>query len=90
MATALLNYQEAMSRERFKQEVALRVVDRMLEAVGHQIQKRFEKTYPENLRKSLNQFEELQALVVGAVAESIAEQVAVKMGPDMIPLADLV
>lgn len=79
-ATKLLSYEGAMSRERFKQEAALIVLDRMMEAFGHQVKARFDKTYPEALRKSLSQFEEIRGAVIGGLVESIAESVAAKSG----------
>jgi hypothetical protein len=78
-----------MSRERFKQEAALIVLDRVMEAVGSQFATRAKTLKTDTINKALGQFEEQRARVIGAVAEAIAEGVAIAMGPELIPQVDL-
>lgn len=78
-----------MSRDRLKQEAALIVLDRIMEAVGEKIAARFEATGATALQKSLAQFEESRARVIGGVAEAISEGLALALGPDRGPLEAL-
>ena len=81
--TKLLTSAQEMSRDRFKQEAALIVLDRMMEAVAGKIAVRFEGTDVHALSKSLSQFEECRGAVFGAVAEAIADAVTARMGPQL-------
>ena len=72
---------EEMTRDRFKQEVALRVVDRILEAVGAKIVARFQGLEARSLASALSQFEEEKPRQIAAIAEAIADSVAGAMGP---------
>lgn len=85
MTTQLITYTEAMSQDRFKQEVALIVVDRMMQAVGEQIRARFSDVTIDGLTKSLQQFEQSRPKIMGRVAESIADAVAAALGPVHLP-----
>lgn len=84
-ATKLVNYQHGMSRERFKQECALIVLDRLMEQMADKIQERFKGVAPTQLNKSLSQWEDTKARVVAGVVEAVADAVANALGPDVLP-----
>lgn len=85
MVTKLVTHADTMSRDRFKQEAALVVLDRLMEAVSNKIVKRFHGTEEASLSKSLLAFEESRASVIATLAESISDSVAGVMGPDGVP-----
>lgn len=74
-----------MSRDRFKQEVALIVVDRMMQAIADQVRKHFKDSSTQGITKALEQFEESRPKIIARVAESIADAVAAAMGPVVMP-----
>lgn len=83
--TRLITHTDTMSRERFKQEVALIVVDRMTQAIADQIRKHFKDSTTNGITKALEQFEESRPKIVARVAESIADAVAAALGPVHLP-----
>lgn len=78
---SLVVYHHSMSRLRFKQEVALRVVDRIMESVAAKITARFTGLEDRALLNALSQFEEERPRQIAAIAESIADSVTGAMGP---------
>lgn len=85
MTTRLLSHAGTMSRDRFKQEAALVVLDRLMAAVSEKIIHRFHGKEESSLSKSLLAFEESRASVIASLSESIADSVTAAMGPDGVP-----
>ena len=83
---AFVQFQGEMTRERLKQEAALIVLDRLMQAVAGQVLDRFKEIRGEDLTKSLSQFEEHRSAQIGRLAESIAERLAIAIGPDSVPM----
>lgn len=85
MATRLITHSDAMTQERFKQEAALIVLDRMMEAVAQHVLERFKDQRLSTLAKGLEQFEESRPVVMARVAESIADAFTAALGPVLLP-----
>lgn len=77
-----------MSNERFKQEAALVVLDRLMEATSESLLDRFSKLGSEALTHRMSIFEEHLPPILGALAEAIADGFVGKMGPDLTPFGD--
>lgn len=78
---------DVMSQERFKQEAALVVLDRVMEAAATNVLNIFQSADTASLQKLLDGLEETKAKQLARISESIADAVTGALGPVYIPEA---
>lgn len=83
--TAVRFVSDVMSQERFKQEAALVVLDRVMDATAAAVVAHFKDADNASLQKLLDGFEETKAKQLSRLVESIADAVTGALGPVYVP-----
>lgn len=76
---------DVMSAERFKQEAALIVLDRLTQAGARDLVEHISRLNDTETQKLLEDLEAAEAKIIARVAESIADAVVGALGPVLLP-----